>query len=707
MIKHYRWAGVIWVVHAISCGSSGNGSSSGGTDESGSQGGAGAGILGVGGATGCDCASNQVCVDGQCVTDLGTCSTDNDCQSDSFCSEGQCLPYGEDTKLQNTSCVVANESFPSSDLVEPALKCAWEKSYAVVTPMVGDLNGDAMPEVVFVSGSPQGSVAMRLVAISGSDCSEVFSVPLPIGTTATGDVAIADLTGDGMAEIIVWERTLSGPQRLAIYDNQGQLVTTPGVSTCESCFGQPAVANLDFAGPPEIIFGTSVWRYEGGALSALHQTPTDTGFLYGSLTAVADVDLDGAVEIVTGSAIIDALTGADKTPPIASNFPGGYPAIAQIDKTSPEPEVILVSRTSANQGYSALHVYNPGTGVEVFGPYRAALKEYSGGPPTVADFDGDGEPEIGVAGSDEYIVFDPDCAKSPLPADCAEPGVRWKQPIHESPGGGYTGSSVFDLNGDGAAEVIYRDVCFLRAYDGKTGTVLFETPSTSSTLLEMPVIADTDNDGHADIVVPAVGVGPASGGGCVATKQQDGVYIYQDPANHWMPSRPIWNQYAYHITNINDDASVPAIESNNWDTWNNYRQNSQGQEPGGAKAADLTGKGLDSDSNPTCESPRSLTAQICNRGTAHVGAGVSGTFYLGDPRSSGTVICTSATVGPLPPGSCETVSCQWPDAPNTASDVWFSADDAGLQTGKTTECLEANNLLHMPQLACEDPGTPD
>lgn len=51
----------------------------------------------------------------------------------------------------------------------------------------------------------------------------------------------------------------------------------------------------------------------------------------------------------------------------------------------------------------------------------------TGGPPTVGDFDGDGQPEFASAGGDRYVVFDLDCDREPLPASCAAPGVLWSQ----------------------------------------------------------------------------------------------------------------------------------------------------------------------------------------------------------------------------------------------------------------------------------------
>src|SRR6185436_19357374 len=40
-------------------------------------------------------------------------------------------------------------------------------------------------------------------------------------------------------------------------------------------------------------------------------------------------------------------------------------------------------------------------------------------------------------------------------------------------------------------------------------------------------------------------------------------------------TRPLWNQHAYHITNINDDGAIPEVELNSWEIYNNYRRNRQ------------------------------------------------------------------------------------------------------------------------------------
>ena len=41
--------------------------------------------------------------------------------------------------------------------------------------------------------------------------------------------------------------------------------------------------------------------------------------------------------------------------------------------------------------------------------------------------------------------------------------------------------------------------------------------------------------------------------------------------NSWAAARNIWNQYAYSITNIEDDGSIPEYPYPSWLHWNNFR----------------------------------------------------------------------------------------------------------------------------------------
>jgi hypothetical protein len=129
----------------------------------------------------------------------------------------------------------------------------------------------------------------------------------------------------------------------------------------------------------------------------------------------------------------------------------------------------------------------------------------NGGPPTLADFDGDGRVEIASAGGTAYTVFDLDCVAGATPGTCASgrtDGILWFQ-VSQDGSSNVTGSSVFDFEGDGRAEVVYADECFTRVYDGTTGQVVYSRFRRSCTWYENPIIVDTDADFKAEIVVPS------------------------------------------------------------------------------------------------------------------------------------------------------------------------------------------------------------
>ena len=60
---------------------------------------------------------------------------------------------------------------------------------------------------------------------------------------------------------------------------------------------------------------------------------------------------------------------------------------------------------------------------------------------------------------------------------------------------------MFDFDGDGEAEVIYNDECFLRVYAGDDGKVKLELENSSLTGSDYPIAVDVDGDGHTELVV--------------------------------------------------------------------------------------------------------------------------------------------------------------------------------------------------------------
>lgn len=553
---------------------------------------------------------------------------------------------------------------PTVGTFNPVLEWSWTGSSVqpnslnvMMTPGVIDLTGDGVPEVVFGSTASTGGGFVEvgiLRALDGADGSEVFSVTDPtLQISTTCSVAVGDIDGDGSPEILACD---SSGQRLIAFEHDGTFKwRSPALEAIN--WGAPALADLDQDGTPEIIIGRQaldamgnvLWTGAGGRGSQSNVGP---------ISLVADVDLDGVPEVVAGNTVYSNVGTIEVSWAVSD----GHNAIANFD-ADVDPEIVLVT---AGRVYL---LENDGT--VAWGPV-ALPGGGAGGPPTIADYDGDGQPEIGVAGATRYTVFETDGS------------VRWAA-VTQDGSSNRTGSSVFDFDGDGQAEVVYRDELKLRIYKGDDGTILFETPMSSCTWHEYVLVADVDADGNAEIVAVAnnnCGFGP-----------QRGVYVFKDATDGWVGTRPIWNQHSYHITNVNDDGTVPAVESDNWlspagSPLNNYRQNAFfGLSP--LAAPDLTASYLRFD--PFAAIP-TATARIGNGGSLLVGTGLPVSFYQGDPNAGGTLIGTVPTSVALSPGDYEDVVLNLPAGFPFGALVCASADDSGGLTSTENECDETNNL---------------
>ena len=486
-------------------------------------------------------------------TDSGTATgTSGGMQPDA----GTCMPGDPD-------CKVCESAF--SEFLEPSYKCSWNEEFIYSLSLVADLENDGTVEIVTTIGGQSGvySEDGKLLVIRGSDCTERYRSPMRLFAYGSS-LAVADLDGDSDLEVVGLLRDFTNPfggttNEVVVTDHMGNvLAISPPASVVEQASheGGPVIADLDGQAPPEIVYAGMALRFEDGGLTTLWSNDFVEESVFGIYSVVADVDLDGVPEVLTGNRIFDGLTGEEETPDNVLWFDPGYVGVADIDDSTPEPEVVLVSVFSDVP--PVLRVYHPVTGDLVIGPL--AFGVLHGSPPTMADFDGDGQAEIGVGAAPGYFVFDLECDPNNLPAFCAAPWIRWQ--LDDSSGTVFL-TPAFDFDGDGRAELVYADgYDRFRILDGMTGDVLVER--TSFTASGGTVVADVDLDGHAEIVI---GSAPLT-----EWDAPKGVYVFEDPQDRWGAARPIWNQHTYHVTNVNPDGSIPEVETNNWTVWNNYRQ---------------------------------------------------------------------------------------------------------------------------------------
>jgi hypothetical protein len=325
----------------------------------------------------------------------------------------------------------------------------------------------------------------------------------------------------------------------------------------------------------------------------------------------------------------------------------------------------------------------------------------------VADFDGDGRRELASAGGGAYAVFDLDCTSGGGSGTCASGGtggVLWSQPSQDN-SSNVTGSSVFDFDADGAAEVVYADECFLRVYDGATGTVRYSAARSSGTTYENPVIVDVDGDFHSEIVsavndyagtLGCPSTDPLRSDASFATNH--GIVVLRDEMDRWAASRPVWSQHAYAVTHVGDRGEIPATSAvaPNWrdPDLNNFRQNVQG-ELDALGLADLTAASEEGPLMVLCEPGMvaTLPAQICNRGTLPLAAGTEIAFRVG--AEDGAELCRAPVPTALTVGMCTEVTCTG-TLPADSVDLYVVVDP----DGEEEECWEGNNFAVLRDVRC-------
>jgi len=576
---------------------------------------------------------------------------------------------------------------------------------------VGDLGGDdATPEIV--AARSQGGLVAYTHRQTGWAVLWQTATTIAAGECDWAGPAIHDLDDDGAPEVIFRGAVYNGQTGAAIDESLAGVLDSTGVGYI------PVVADVDGDGVPELVTGSNLysWDKAGRRWTVKRTLPDTKGVVavgdFGTFPAIGQADrshTDGIAEIAVA-----------------------YQGVVHVFNTA--------GREVFTAGFRGHTAGTPEGGPLVIADFDGDGRVEIGSAGTTAYHVFD--PDCGEA---------PDPASC---ASRATDGVLWTSPTQNRIGD-LGSSAAFDFDGDGRAEVVYGDQCFTRLYDGATGKVLASHHRTSCNWFENPVIADTDGDANAELITtsnvscnvacPAVdprfdGVACADDGDCGAAMRcgreqrgdalgrcrcaQDidcgdgyacrdpmagpspagkvclashpagastGVHVLADAVDRWIGARPIWNQHAYSVTNIDPIGKVPRTSQwlRNWiqPSLNSFRANMPVDPAAPRAQPDLTVRqakvGCDA-AGPT------ISAEVCNRGNQLVAAGLPVAVYATTTPSR--LRCQAQTAEPMAPGDCTTVSCTWL---GPAGDGAIVADDRGNGSGVARECREDNNVLDL------------
>ena len=521
--------------------------------------------------------------------------------------------------------------------------------YRYGTPAIGDVDNDGLTDILVVLGGPP-------TAPDGPppDGPPADDPPAPEDHPISPPPPTGDMEPDVTCHIAAFEvdGTFKWMYRDSFIDCGGHAI---------------ALADLEGDGTVEVILGKVIVNGEDGSLQAEgYNGDASYGGAYmevGQIPAIGDINGDGQQEVLAGHSIYDA--DGNELCSLMEPSKDGFTAIADLDMDG-DGEIVMVWNHRITIINEECHETAEWT----------MIGEGTGGPPTIADFDGDGEPEIGVASALDYCVYEPSGA------------LLWAFGTTDESSHA-TGSTVFDFEGDGRPEVVYADEVTLWVLDGPTGAVRLEDERHSSrTLHEYPVVVDVDGDGYPEIVVP-------NGGGHHGDPNTGLYALGSTEPRGWLGGRQVWNQHAYNLVNINDDLTIPASPEPNWPLHNNFRAGDVNPVSGtdSPDAVPLT-----DDCNYDCdEGVVRLQVRLANRGTATLRTDMKLTVY---DVESGDVLAIETISPPLEPGEA-----------SSAFEYAFDAEwvgDEGLQVvvddadgvEAVRECDEDNNQMTLPSATC-------
>jgi uncharacterized repeat protein (TIGR01451 family) len=208
-----------------------------------------------------------------------------------------------------------------------------------------DVDGDGIDEIITGAG-PFGGPHVRVFKVSGGAPTELASF-YAYDPAFTGGVSVAcgDVTGDGIAEVITGAGEGGGPHVRVFGVDAGTVTELASFYAYDPAFGggvNVAAADTTGDGVAEIITGAGpfggpqvrVIEFNGGALTELASFYAyDVAFAGGVFVAGGDVDGDGLAEVITGAGPsagphVRAFSLAGGTPTEVASFFAYDPAFA-------------------------------------------------------------------------------------------------------------------------------------------------------------------------------------------------------------------------------------------------------------------------------------------------------------------------------------------------------------------------------------------
>ncbi|MBN1425192.1 hypothetical protein JXA88_11615, partial [Candidatus Fermentibacteria bacterium] len=359
---------------------------------------------------------------------------------------------------------------------------------------VADLDGDGTAEVVV------GALDSLLYAFQ-HDGTHRPGFPVPCQGAITAGVAVGDVDGDGLKEIMVATGDYLGPAWVWVLDDGGNVKTGWPVMTTQGTKGTPLVVNLvgPANSPPEIVVAgydslVNAWTGDG---SPVPGWPVRlSGMIQNSSPVGGDIDWDGQDEVVvtrtqgepmTQGAIVAIETdGTIKWEKAMPSYVWSTPVLWDVDRDR-KPEVIVVTSGATGR----LYALNGENGSDA--PGWSGGKDIGQGSwasPAVGYLNQTDEPRIVVVnGQGRVRAY----------SSTGDSLANWGDDVTN-----YlvrTAPVIADIDGDMMTEILLAARYRLYVLAGATGdTISLYTKPLETDTYSTVGVADLDGDGDLEIV---------------------------------------------------------------------------------------------------------------------------------------------------------------------------------------------------------------
>ncbi len=654
---------------------------------------------------------------------------DNDCAVSTFCKD---FYLGDEAV-----CEATPPAFPkftmALDFASPD-----ETTNHLSRMAIGDLNRDGIPEIVtmnrytdkiFILNGQDGTIQREKkvdfdpnweVAIANVDddnCGEIFFFGYLDLSGKNNDgyyifaydcelnflwrteeklrgdpinYGLADFDGDGKVELYVKDE---------IYDaHTGTRIVKSTASNWTRINGGPVAVDMEGDYQLELVLGCNIYSVnlgnrskDAGSLTLLKSRPEYYIRNEYNATSVADYNQDGYLDILASG----SLNGNNQNTTVFfwdvhNNTLQTY--------SDPIDGKISIYACPTKEGEYYKHGWINGTG-------RI----------NIGDLDGDGKLNASYVSGKYLYALDENM--QPL---------SWSPKLVNEETSGHTGCTLFDFNGDGKSEIVYRDERFLYIINGTDGSIYNQQTCISRTNREYPIVADVDADGSTELCVTCGYDDQESVDNfcTLSYSRYSHVRVYKSASDPWVPARRVWNQHGYFNVNVNDDLTIPIRQQKHHLV---FSSGSCTEGPNRPLNTFLNQTPfLNQDGCPTYKSPNiahvenSLTVnrptcptkeftvsfQITNRGDIGLSGLVPITFYNGNPEGENSTAIKLGTIevylNNFDVGAIESINDVEVTGPGGPFILYISLNDAGTSipvefpNTNFVECLYDDNIISAP-----------